>query len=250
MTTALIGYTGFVGYNIMCHSNTHMDLYNRTNIRDIYNKKYDLVICAAPKGSMYIANKFPDDDLGDIYSLIKHLNLIDTKKLILISTTEVYANKNFINEDDKTDTQLNSYGKNRNFLENTLLVRDDIHIIRLPILVGDKLKKNFIYDLINGGSSEFVHMNSVFQFYDLANIWTDINKVIDMNLDVINFVSEPIPANDIARDIFDVILHNITSERRTSNILSKYSHHWDSVPKYLYTKEQIYTSIKHYKGLR
>ena len=66
MATALIGYTGFVGGNLMRQQ--HFDAwYNSTNIHTIDGKNYSLVVCAGVPAAKWIANREPVQDLSLIH---------------------------------------------------------------------------------------------------------------------------------------------------------------------------------------
>ena len=58
MNSALIGYTGFVGGNLL-RQFAFTDLYNSTNIETIAGRAYDLIVCAGAPGVMWKANKEP-----------------------------------------------------------------------------------------------------------------------------------------------------------------------------------------------
>lgn len=150
MTTALVGYTGFVGSNLT-QSYPFDDLYNSKNIKDAYGTKPDLLIYAGVRAEKFLANQEPEKDLQIIEEALGNINKIDPKKLVLISTIDVYKNPIYVNEDTPIDLyQLHPYGANRYTLE--LKVRsmyEDALIVRLPALFGDNIKKNFIYDYIH-----------------------------------------------------------------------------------------------------
>jgi len=231
----LIGFTGLVGQNII-KSGGHFsnNLYNSTNIKNIRGKDFDLLICAGARGNRRIANINPDEDKQNIDNLIYNLYFVNTKKLILISTIDVISDYN------------TPYAKHRGCLESFCIMNFDCLIIRLPIIFGIGTKKNIVYDFIHE-QYNFVNKSNIFQFYDLANIWKDINLALSLNIDIINFVSEPIGANELAKEVFNVELQNTTEELRKYNILSKHLTHWNTGTNYLYTKEQIYNSIRYYK---
>ena len=73
------------------------------------------------------------------------------KKLVLISTIDVFTSPKGVDERSEIDTgNLQPYGYNRYQLE--LWVREhypDALIVRLPGLFGKNIKKNFIYDFIH-----------------------------------------------------------------------------------------------------
>ena len=149
MTTALVGYTGFVGSNIAAaHNFTH--LYNSKNIDQAFDTNPDLLVFAGIRAEKYIANQEPEKDFAIVQEAFENIKKINPQRLVLISTIDVYPNPVGVDESDDIDpANLLPYGYNRLQLENW--VRDvypDAVIIRLPGLFGRNIKKNFIYDLI------------------------------------------------------------------------------------------------------
>ncbi|MBP1545231.1 MAG: NAD(P)-dependent oxidoreductase [Oscillospiraceae bacterium] len=148
--TALVGYTGFVGSNIYAKGDITA-AYNSKNIADAYGTSPDLLIYAGLRAEKYLANNAPEKDMELIKQAEENISLINPKKLVLISTVDVYKNPDKADENTPVDTEgLAAYGYNRYQLE--LWVREnypDALIIRLPGLFGINIKKNFIYDYIN-----------------------------------------------------------------------------------------------------
>ncbi|MEE0861709.1 MAG: NAD(P)-dependent oxidoreductase [Lachnospiraceae bacterium] len=147
---ALVGYTGFVGSNI--YSKGKIDCaYNSKNIEEAYGTNPDILIYSGLRAEKYLANNEPDKDMELINQAIENIKKINPKKLVLISTVDVWKNPVGVDENDNVDTDgLQAYGYNRYQLE--LWVREkykDALIIRLPGLFGINIKKNFIYDYIN-----------------------------------------------------------------------------------------------------
>ena len=150
MTTALVGYTGFVGSNIYAAGKIDA-AYNSKNIEEAYGTCPDLLIYAGLKAEKYLANNFPEKDMELIRQAEENIIKINPKKLVLISTIDVFKIPKNVDENSVIDTEnLHPYGYNRYQLE--LWVREhypDALIIRLPGLFGKNIKKNFIYDYIN-----------------------------------------------------------------------------------------------------
>lgn len=147
---ALVGYTGFVGSNI--YSSGHFDgAYDVNNIKEAYNTNPNLLIYAGLPAEKYLANNAPQKDMELILEAEKNISLISPKKIVLISTIDVFKTPIDVNENTVIDTEnLHPYGYNRYMLE--CWVREnypDALIIRLPGLFGNNIKKNFIYDFIN-----------------------------------------------------------------------------------------------------
>ncbi len=148
--TSLVGYTGFVGSNIQCKGTIDC-AYNSKNIEEAYGTNPDLLIYAGLSAEKYLANSAPEKDLEKIMQAQRNIEKINSQKLVLISTIDVFKNPVGVNENSRIDTDdLHAYGYNRYLLE--CWVRDhypDALIIRLPGLFGINIKKNFIFDYIN-----------------------------------------------------------------------------------------------------
>lgn len=145
----LVGDTGFVGSNL-CANMVFDKTYNSKNVEEAFGSKPNMLIYAGVKGTKFLANKFPNEDKQNILNAINNIRLINPKKIVLISTVDVYDNLNQKNEDYVIDsTKLHTYGKNRYELEKWVINNiNDYHILRLPAIYGLNLKKNFIHDLI------------------------------------------------------------------------------------------------------
>ena len=146
----LVGYTGFVGSNIYAAGDFDA-VYNSKNIEDSYGTNPELLVYAGLRAEKYLANNEPGKDMELIIQAEENISKINPKKLVLISTIDVFKNPKNVDERSKIETEgLHAYGYNRYQLE--LWVREkypDALIIRLPGLFGKNIKKNFIYDYIN-----------------------------------------------------------------------------------------------------
>lgn len=146
----IVGYTGFVGSNIAAEHRFDY-FFNSKNIEDAFGLEPDLCVYSGIRAEKFIANSNPDADMAIINNAIENIKKINPKKLVLISTIDVYRNPKDVDEDTPVDTDnLQPYGLNRYRLEQWVEKNiEDYHIIRLPGLYGKNIKKNFIFDLIN-----------------------------------------------------------------------------------------------------
>jgi nucleoside-diphosphate-sugar epimerase len=247
MAQALIGHTGFVGGNINAQASFD-DTYNTSNITDIDGKEYDLVVSAATYAEMWKINQDPEGDLAQINGLIDHLKTVKAKKFVLISTVGVYKSPNGADEDTPIETDgLTPYGTNRYHLEQFVSEHFDALIVRLPGLFGEGLKKNVIYDLLNNNMVEKIHAKGVYQYYNLANIWKDINVALDTGLKLINFATEPVSTADVAAYAFDMPDFNQEPEGVNPAFWDMHSKHaelYGGTPPYIYDKRQVLEDIK------
>lgn len=183
MKDCIIGYTGFIGKNLIGQKKFTY-FYNSKNIHTINKKQFNMTIICAPHGKKWWANKFPNKDTLIVNDLLKNLKKIQTKKVIFISTIDVFNKRHNQNENSRINiNKLNTYGSNRlkieKFIENNF---KDYHIIRLPALFGKYLKKNVLYDLINDNNLDSIKVKSKFQWYYVGDLMNDIEKIIKNNI--------------------------------------------------------------------
>lgn len=246
MRSALIGYTGFVGGNINDQYKFN-DVYNSRNIAEIEHKEYDLVVSAANRAEMWRINQEPEVDRAEIEEYIKHIRNVKIKKFVLVSTVGVYKDPNGANEDTPIDVEgLQPYGINRYFLEQFCSSNFDTTIVRLPGLFGKGLKKNVIFDLLNDNNIDRIHKDGVYQYYNLANIWKDIQIALDNSLPIVNLATPPVSTEELARECFGIEFTNTPEDIKVAfwDMHSKYSEVYGGKGDYLYTKQQELDEIK------
>ncbi len=203
MNLALIGDSGFVGSNLKNNYN-FIHTYNSKNIHNIIEYEYDIVFCAAPSAVKWKANQNPIEDLNSIFEIIKVLKNVKTKKFILYSTIDVYGNSVGLqlNEQSCMSLNIHAYGKNRLIFESYVNDFFKSHIIRLPALFGNNLKKNIIFDLQNNNMLSNICLTSKFQWFSLDNIKFITDYVVNNDIKIFNCVTEPISTEEIIDEFF------------------------------------------------
>lgn len=245
MTKALIGYSGFVGGALMRFQNfTH--LYRSTNISEIHEKTFDLLICAGARAEKWKANQDPEADKRHIEDLIEHLSQAQAKKAVLISTVDVYAHPDQLNENDDTASESGTpYGRHRSDLEKFFARHFTDHlIVRLPALFGEGLKKNAVYDFLHNNQIEKIDSRAVFQFYDLEWLWDDIQKCFDHGLHLVNFATPPLSVREWVNVAF---AHDFNNEIAPSpafyDFRSRHSTLWNREDGYLYDRSAVLQAL-------
>jgi hypothetical protein len=246
MTKAIIGYSGFVGGNIT--NQTDFDYkFDSFNISDISGNSFDLLVIAAPSAAKWQANAEPEADLKIINTLCQTLLSVKAKKVIHISTVDVYKTPSNVNEDSLIDPEINhAYGKHRFYFETFIKNNFQDHlIVRLPGLFGKGLKKNFIFDMLNSNCLDMTHKDSVFQFYCLDNIWKDIKIALKNSVNLINFATEPLKVSEISKKCFGKEFVNVTKNPPVFyNMKSKYGSLYGKNSDYLYSKDTVINQLK------
>lgn len=249
---ALVGYTGFVGSNL--YENGKFDVvYNSKNIEEAYGLEPDLLVYAGLRAEKYLANNAPEQDMEQIIQAEENIKKIKPKKLVLISTVDVFKEPKNVDENSEIDTEnLHAYGYNRYQLELWVRKHDpEALIVRLPGLFGKNIKKNFIYDYMNlipfmlkqekmqelnkkdqelmeyytlqkngfykvkelnenekeflknkfrnlGFSAlNFTDSRSIYQFYPLSRLWSDIQIAFQNNIRLWHPATEPVSAGEV-----------------------------------------------------
>ena len=249
MLSAIVGYSGFVGSNLLQFYKFDY-FYNSSNFHEAKNKEFDTIFFCGVPAVKWHANKNPEEDSKILKEIKNVLETIKAKKIILISTIDVYqCIDSKQNEDYICDFMNNhTYGRNRYLFENFIKEQfDNYYIIRLPALFGKGLKKNVIYDLIHNNQVENIEKNTKFQWYNLDWLKNDIDLAIDNNIRICNLFTEPLETLDILR-LFDYPLDIYkTQSKMTYDLQTKYSDILNSnISGYIRDKNSVLDSIKEY----
>lgn len=243
----IIGNTGLVGTTLS--ETINFDLkFNSTNLSDflkIVDDGAELYLTCLP-ATKWMVNK---NTTGDFENIMNILNLIKGKKykkVVLISTIDVYNTSELKSNENTTPLVQNlNYGNNRYLFEvlvNEYLQTEDLKIFRLPALFNKHIKKNILFDLINNNNVNTINSNSSFQWYNLNNLSSDIIKYSEKypNEVVFNLFPEPIDSLEII-NLFPSLSTqvNFSENKIIYDFTTKFSNNG-----YISTKEEILTEIK------
>lgn len=240
MKTALIGYTGFIGSNLDKQFNfSHK--YNTKNINEINNQEFDELVFAGLPGMKWWANSNPKIDKNIIEEMMRTLENVHAKKVIYISTIDVYENPIDVDEDTPVSFNHQPYGANRSLFEKFMLSRyKDCTSIRLPITFGSNFKKNYLFDLINRRNLKSLNLKNNVQFYDINDLSLDVEAALTKSIKVYNLATEPVALSEIVNLFFPHLLKECSYEHNfSSNMKTKYN-----TSGYLYRKEEVLQKIE------
>ena len=202
MHSALIGYTGFVGGNL-AQQVAFDEYYNSKNITSIRGKVFDLLVCSGVSAVKWWANQNPVEDRHRIDALLADLAYVHARKVIVLSTVDVYPRTNAVDESFDCHSHPNHpYGTNRLYFEDTLRNRFEVlTAVRLSGVFGPGLKKNVLYDLLHDNCLDNINPDSSFQYYNVSHLWRDLQRLEQTGVRLINFVTEAVRTRDII-DLF------------------------------------------------
>lgn len=246
-STALIGYTGLVGSNLQSqHDFDHC--YNSKNIEELRGKDLSLIVCAGISAVKWWANKNPEADWAGIQKLLDVLSTCQAERFVLISTVDVYPAPAGVDESTPLEgLQNHVYGTHRLAAEEFVRKNFPCHnIVRLPGLFGNGLKKNVIFDLIHDNGLSAINPQCSFQYYDLKNLWRDLQIAIDKNISLLNLTSEPILTSTIVERFFPKKQIGETAGPTIHyDMRSRYADLWTGGPSpYQYSAEQTLSALK------
>ncbi len=239
MTSALIGATGFVGSSLRAQA-PFDELYDSKSIGSIRGRSLDLIVCAGARAEKWKANRDPDADRAGIEQLIGPLREVQARRFVLVSTVDVYPEPVEVDEATPIDpARANAYGRNRRALEEFCADRFRASILRLPGLYGPGLKKNAIYDLLHDNQVDQIHPDSVYQFYDVRLLWSDVERAARHGIDLLNVATEPVSIGEIAERCFGRTLGRPAGRSAARyDMRSRHAGLWGG-DRYLYGKEQV-----------
>ncbi|MCZ7586756.1 MAG: pyridine nucleotide transhydrogenase [Deltaproteobacteria bacterium] len=248
MTSALIGFTGFVGGSV-ASQRSFDEYYRSTNIEDMAGRSYELVVCCGAPGVKWLANKEPEKDLAAIRRLMSALGQIRSRVVVLVSTVDVYPLPRGVDELTPIDPEtVAPYGKHRLLLERFVAERfERFHVMRLPGLFGPGLKKNAIYDLLNDHQTEKIDHRAVFQFYSTERLWADIERVVDAGLPLVNWSTEPVSVAEMALKSFAIDFRQETDAAPARyDMRTAHAARFGQSGSYIYSRDEVLTDLRRY----
>ena len=244
----LIGATGYVGGSLL-RQFKFSHLYSSSNITEICEKNFSLVVCSAAPAKKWIANREPEIDLQNIRGLIKNLKTITCDRFVLISTVDVFKSPVGIDESSAVDeNELQPYGLNRRYLEKFVQNHFSNHlIVRLSGLVGSGLRKNVIFDFLNNNNLQAVDSRGIFQFYPMVNFWYDIQIALQAGLSLVHLTAEPIAVAEVSEQCFGKIFQQeLVAPPATYDLRTQYADLFGGSGYYQYSKRESIQAIRMY----
>jgi len=245
---ALIGFTGFVGTTLMAQAH-FTALYRSTNIDEIRGKRFDTVVCAGAPGVKWKANACPDEDKAAIHALMRGLEEVQCRRLVLISTVDVFSDPVGVDEDTAIEpAALKPYGLHRRMLEQFVAGHfEETLTVRLPGLVGAGLRKNVIFDLKHGNDLPKIDPRGVFQFYPMQNLWSDIGVASASGLRLVHLTAEPVSVEDIALEGFDMRLpRTFDGQPASYDFRTRHAALFGAAGMYQYRKADTLAAVREY----
>jgi len=241
----LIGNSGLVGKNLIDQIKFDYT-FNSSNIGEfdsLYQENSDLYLSCLP-ATKWMINKNIPKDIENINNILNVLKRKQYNRIILISTIDVYSDSEMLSNESQVPVVKNlNYGSNRYLFEllvSQLLDFKNLYIFRLPALFGKYLKKNILFDLLNDNNVQDINLNTYFQWYNLNNLSSDMDSMINKFPEerVFNLFPEPIYTKYILDSFFPNVKTGNSKTMVRYNFATKFSDNG-----YFDTKENLIKQI-------
>jgi nucleoside-diphosphate-sugar epimerase len=232
------GLTGSAFVRYLEQLGEEYKIIQKENKEIFFGKSCDTLIYANGNALKYKANQDPYFDfMASVASVAEYVNKIHFKKIILLSSVDVYSNKDseqYTEESSiKNEKELDMYGYHKLLAENYVMNKAKNYLIfRLPSLVGRGLKKNQVYDFMHDHKKVMVSPLSTFNFINTDHITKSIMKILkeDITNDIFNLASK----NSIQiKDIKKIVGFDSEYIDDAKNFLFNYKINTQKIAKYV-----------------
>lgn len=199
----LVGHTGFVGRNL-ADAFSFRHLFNSANSAGLKGLESGGIVCAGLYAEKWRANAEPEADLAHVRGVFDLVSSARAQAVLLISTVDIYDPPLGRAEGEEPDpAATHPYGRHRQMFEQWMRERfPNLWILRLPGLFGPHLKKNLIFDMMQGRLLEKIHPEGQLQWVDIRRMAGAIERMDSAGIRLLNMVTEPV----FTRDVQEIML--------------------------------------------
>lgn len=101
-----------------------------------------------------------------------------------------------------------------------------------------------IFQNLDFTALHFTNPESEFQFYNLENLWKDIQHALSKDITELNICSEPIKAKVITKKLLGLVHPESSAQKYAYNMQTKWSQDFMAKPPYLYNQNVILADLK------
>lgn len=116
---------------------------------------------------------------------------------------------------------------------------------------GEKIQKQLkdTFKVLGFSALNFTDSRGVYQYYNLANLWSDIQKALVNNISLLNLAVEPVTVAEVYEYLTgEQFVNELPKEVPYYNYKTKYDKLWNGKNGYMCSKEQVLAGIKKFVG--
>ncbi len=110
---------------------------------------------------------------------------------------------------------------------------------------NDNMVKN-IFKNIGFSALNFTDSRSRYQFYNLRNLWNDINRALELDIRLLNLATAPIYVNELYKYLTGEIYENYLDSPADYDFRTKYDRLFGGGNGYIYDREHVLFDIKRF----
>jgi hypothetical protein len=108
-------------------------------------------------------------------------------------------------------------------------------------------KLKAVFKLVGFSALNFTDSRGLYQYYNLANLWTDIEKALANEIQLLNLAVEPVTAAEVYAYVTgETFINELPKDVPHFNYKTKYATLWGGKDGYLSTKQEVLLGIKKY----
>jgi len=93
-------------------------------------------------------------------------------------------------------------------------------------------------------ATNFTHADSVFQFYALSRLWSDIGVVLNNDVALVHLAPEPLRAGDVFRTLTGAAFESRTAAVYREDMRSMHTHLWNRTGAYIEDRQSVLANLK------
>lgn len=202
---------------------------------------FDLIVCSAVSAS---GRPLAADDTDHLHQCLNVLECVPAKRVVLISSIEVFADPRGVDE-DVTVEEVNQSAPSKHLYEFEQAIRQqfDALVVRMPSLFGSASAANRgAVNRANNSSWLWADANGL-QLYCLDWLWRDIQLALRHDLSLVHFATEPLRPFELAQALGESVDRFASLADKCdarSYLATLYGGHGG----YLYTREQVLDEMR------
>ncbi len=103
---------------------------------------------------------------------------------------------------------------------------------------------NRLFDIAGFSSSMFTNSESTFQYYNMNNLWTDIRKSVNHDLETLHICSAPLKAGIIHEYLTGKPFSNTAPAEHHEDMRTVHAEKWGKEGEYLYSTQETLDALK------
>mgnify|MGYP000067760881 CR=1 FL=1 len=90
----------------------------------------------------------------------------------------------------------------------------------------------------------FTNSSNEYQFYGLSNLWRDVSRCIEKNIELLHVSTEPITAAEVFFNLTGNVFNNDAPAVYKEDMRTRYANEWGEDGSYLYKRNAVLSELE------